>query len=489
MRFPIFTDEAEYLRAAQIILQNPVDIFFPLERGRQPLFIWITAFFIQFSFKDFLVSIRLVSFISGMFTMLGLYFLTFELFKRKKIATICSVIYVLYPFALVYDTIGLLDGMVGTFYIWSLYLTLRLLKKQNLTNTIFLGLVIGVGLLVKTNAIFSLYLLPIATLFFLPKKYILKFILRVTFIFFCVVIISKGIEGILKISPYYTKILDVNGIFVYPKREWIGLASAIKLETFLNNAETLISWLFGYVKVPYIFLVFISFFSWKFIRQKAICIIYFILPLLALSIFGKILFPRYIYFMTLPLLPLVALGLVYISEGLKKAFVNRYMLVVEIFVYILFLIYPLSVVLKLSIDPVNANIPKKDAVMYYGTNYMQIVLRITTNYFRAQAKEGKILIGVYKSYGWYPNAWEVYLAQEKNIIIKEYNITDEELSLPIKFISDVKKENMTAFFMSYRESWQVKKNLQELPLDLVFEQQNEKNKKYKLVVYKLKVNQ
>ena len=113
-RLPIFTDEAIYVRWAQIALHDSSWRFISLTDGKQPMFVWVAMVFMKF-IHDPLIAGRLVSVVSGFFTMLGLWFLTFELFKNKRIAFLASTLYIFYPFAQVLDRMALMDSMVGAF--------------------------------------------------------------------------------------------------------------------------------------------------------------------------------------------------------------------------------------------------------------------------------------------------------------------------------------------------------------------------------------
>src|ERR1035437_6277543 len=119
-RLPIFTDEAIYVRWAQIALHDSAWRFIALTDGKQPLFVWVAMVFMKF-IKDPPLAGRLVSVLSGFFTMAGIWFLTIELFKNRKTAFLTTTLYVFYVFAQVYDRMALMDGMVGTFAVWALF--------------------------------------------------------------------------------------------------------------------------------------------------------------------------------------------------------------------------------------------------------------------------------------------------------------------------------------------------------------------------------
>ena len=127
--FPIFTDEAIYLRWAQIAGNDADWLFISLTDGKQPLFVWLAMIF-QKVVDDPLLAGRLVSVFAGLSSMVGLFFLTNEIFRGKskvslsarKIGIVAAFLYLLYPFALVYDRLALYDSLVATLlfghYIW-----------------------------------------------------------------------------------------------------------------------------------------------------------------------------------------------------------------------------------------------------------------------------------------------------------------------------------------------------------------------------------
>src|ERR1035437_962898 len=126
-RLPIFTDEAIYLRWAQIALHDSSWRFISLTDGKQPMFVWVAMILIKF-IHDPLIAGRLVSVGTGFLTMLGLVTLTYELFKNKRTAFLVAVLYIVYPFAQVLDRMALYDSMVATFYVWALYVSVLLVR-------------------------------------------------------------------------------------------------------------------------------------------------------------------------------------------------------------------------------------------------------------------------------------------------------------------------------------------------------------------------
>src|SRR3989338_743677 len=168
LNVPIFTDEAIYIRWAQIGLNDPAHRYISLTDGKQPLFTWLIYPFLKI-FTDQLFAGRFVSVLSGVFASIGIYLLARQLFG-KKTAILASIVYIISPFTIVYDRLALMDRLLASIGIWSLYLSVLLTKFVRLDIALLLGLTIGFGLLTKSSAIFFLYLLPFSLLLFDFKK-------------------------------------------------------------------------------------------------------------------------------------------------------------------------------------------------------------------------------------------------------------------------------------------------------------------------------
>jgi len=303
MSLPIFTDEAIYVRWAQIANYDASWRFISLVDGKQPLFVWTTMFLMRFIINP-LASGRLVSVATGFFTTVGLFFLGRETFKNRWIGIFSALLYVAYPFGLVYDRMAMYDSMVGTFIVWGLYVEILLVRRIRSDLAFILGLVMGGGMLTKTNAFFNLYLLPTTILLFdiKQKKWGKRFFLWVSFAVLSVTL-AELYYSVLRLSPFFNIINNKNAVFVYPFHEWIHHPF-----TFLwGNLMGMWNWFITYVKLP-IFLLIVGSFLWikSYFREKVLFIIWFIVPFVALATFGKVLYPRFILFMTLPLLVLAA---------------------------------------------------------------------------------------------------------------------------------------------------------------------------------------
>ncbi len=476
---PIFTDEAIYVRWAQIALNDASWRYISLTDGKQPLFVWTAMIFMKF-ISDPLIAGRVVSVSTGFLTMIGVWFLTIELFKNKKIAYLSSILYVFYPFAQINDRMALMDSMVATFSIWAFYFSIKLIKKTRFDFVYTLGVVMGLGALTKSSNFFSQYLLPFTILLFdFSRKNTLRRLLKWVVFALISIFIAQIIYNTLRLSPLFQMVQAKNATFVYPFSEWVNHPFTF----FVGNLYGLFDWLIQYLKLPYVLLVILSLiFINKFTKEKILLIIYFLLPFTALALFGKVIFPRFIFFMSCFLLPLAGWGLNeiigFVDKRLNKKKKNILSTVVYIVVTVIFVAYPGFVSFKVASDPINAPIVRSDSRQYVNSWAAGWGVNESVEFFKKEAKNKKIFIATEGTFGLMPEALELYLINNKNITIKGY--WPVEHSLAKETIEYSKK--MPSYFVFYQPNNQIIN--QDYPLELVF-QVRSGNSDYFYRVYKI----
>ena len=75
-----------------------------------------------------------------------------------------------------------------------------------------------------------------------------------------------------------------NATFVYPFSQWLQHPFTF----FIGNLTGLTGWLLQYLTLAYLILIIVSiFFINKFFKEKALLFLYFVLPFMALALFGS----------------------------------------------------------------------------------------------------------------------------------------------------------------------------------------------------------
>ncbi len=442
--FPIFTDEAIYVRWAQIASNDAAWRFISLTDGKQPMFVWVAMILIKV-IEDPLLASRIVSVFAGFFTLFGLWFLSFELFKDKKIAFLTAFLYICFPFAVVYDRLALYDSMVGAFAVWAAYISILLVRKIRLDVAFILGFVLAGGMLTKSNANFSILMLPFTLILFNFKKFKKINLVKWAVFAFIAVAMAEVFYNALRLSPFFHIIAEKNVTFVYPISEWINHPFTF----FFGNLKGLSGWLFTYLTPLFVLAIVLSFFSKTYIKEKILLLLYFLAPYIALALFGKVIFPRHIFFTSLYLLPLVSVGIFLIINFLNNYFQKRKLNVGNVvagLVILAFTIYPIKISLDFIFNPMHAAIANSDRGQLIADWPSGGGVKESVVFFNEQAKNGPIFIGTQGTFGLMPASLDIYLSKNPNVRTKGYWPVGEEIP------EDVLKmaSKMPTYFIFYQ---------------------------------------
>ena len=149
-RLPVFNDEAIYLDWAWRQLHLPGQLFFSLHDGKPPLLLWIFGIFAEI-IPDPLLAGRLVSVLAGGLTLGGIYLVAKKFFE-PKIAVWASLLYIVIPIFSFFDRQALMEAGLATIDLWLLYFLLSLIQKPEKRTAIFLGVILALGIFIKTSA-------------------------------------------------------------------------------------------------------------------------------------------------------------------------------------------------------------------------------------------------------------------------------------------------------------------------------------------------
>lgn len=415
-KLPIFTDEAIYLRWSQIGAYDANWRFISLTDGKQPLFTWVVMALLRLIPGDPLFVGRLASVVTGAVSLVGMWFLAWELFKNRRIAFLSSFLYLVSPFSLVYDRMALYDSMVATFFIWNLYLAIRLAREVRLDLALIFGMALGAGMLNKTSGFLSMYLLP-ATLLFVKRKYILRWLTLVL----VAGILSQIFYSILRLSPFFHMIRQKDAVFVYPLSEWLK-------HPFLflqGNLSGLFDWLRGYLTLP----IFVASFAplltfWKKPGEKLLLYFYWLAPFVGLALFGRVLYPRFIFFMAMPLLVLAGVTIDWLFTTLR---VKLWKIVVAA------LLFLPSIWMNYFIitDPLHAPIPYADKGQYIDNWPAGWGVREVVAFLNIESQKGPVTLYTEGTFGLLPAAIELYFRDNQSVTIKGIWPLPQEIPLEI----------------------------------------------------------
>ncbi|MBI2621370.1 MAG: glycosyltransferase family 39 protein [Candidatus Levybacteria bacterium] len=404
---PLFTDEAIYTRWSQIARFDAAWRFISLTDGKQPSFVWLDMALMRFV-SDPLLAGRLVSVASGFLGMVGIFFLAKGIFKSKKTGLLTSFIYAVFPFTLVYDRMALYESLVATTIIWGILFHVLLVRKIRLDIALILGFIIGFGVLTKSSAFFLIYLFPLSLLLFdfKQKNRVLQ-LAKWAGLAALSTAIGYGFYSVLRLSPFFHIIEEKNGLFVYPFNEWINHP----FEFFQGNWNGLMDWLIGYSTIPFLIIVILSFVIGrkKLLKEKLFLLLWFFVPFVALALFGRILYPRFILFMTIPLLVLGAYSIIYMIDKVAK---NYQKVIILLFAFGLMLRSDYYILT----DFARAPIPKADTDQFINAWPAGGGVREIVAFLDQESKKGKIYVATEGTFGSLPTyATEIYLDMNKNI--------------------------------------------------------------------------
>lgn len=521
MSLPLFTDEAIYIRWSQIARYDASWRFISLTDGKQPSFVWLTMMAMRFV-TDPLLAGRIVSVFAGFFTMIGMYFVGKELFKKHWIGILSSFFYLIFPMALVYDRMALYDSLVGMLAVWSFFFSILLVKKVRLDIALILGMILGAGALTKSSLFFCIPLLFLTYILFDWsdkdwKRNLIKL--------FGLSIISASIAfvmySLLRLSPFFHIINEKNSIFAYPLNEWIQHPFAY----FLSNIMGLFDWLITYFSSPLIFLIASSFLisekinksqfikiikmllpflalililnipavgvlmkknhfqiqtilpfifltilvifgaisyfkKYDFWKEKLVLFIWFGVPFVYLAFFGNTIYPRFIFFMTLFLIPLISYSVYSLSNLFKNKFIFS-ALVLLIFAMPLYSDF--FIVKNIAIAP----IPRSDYDQYINNWPAGGGVKEIVSYLEKQSENGKIYVASLGTFGSLPTyAVEIYLGDNRNVEKSGIYPVPSEIPIDLQ-----EKANSMPVFLFVSNQQEFEESIKNWPLTLIVEYQ------------------
>jgi 4-amino-4-deoxy-L-arabinose transferase-like glycosyltransferase len=394
---PVFADEAIYIRWAQVMGAEPTLRFLPLSDGKQPLFMWILMFYVR-RLPDPLFAGRILSVLSGIGTMIGIFAVSYALFKNKLVSLMSSLIWAISPFSFFFDRMALVDAMLAVFSVWTMFFAVLTSKTKRLDMAMITGFFLGCALLTKSPAIFIAILIPTSWIFVKKWKDIFKLIplLIVTYL------IGYGMYNILRLGPNFQLISSRNADYILPiSHLWTNFKDPFTFHV----EEVFKDWFVKMGPWPVLILGILGLATGlkKYLKEKLFLLGWFFFPLLVQSEYAKVFTVRYLLYILIPFF-IVAASAFLETKKLCK--------VVVIITCILFAGTSLFFDWRILVSPSLANLPNSERSGYLeewtaGDGIKEISEFLRSEYIKEPNK--KIIVGTEGFFGTLPDGLQMYL--------------------------------------------------------------------------------
>lgn len=433
---PIFADEAIYIRWAQVIRAESTLRFLPLSDGKTPLFMWTMIPFLKI-IHDPLFAGRFLSVISGLFTFLGVFFLSKKVFNVKT-ASWASLLYVITPYTVFFDRMALVDSMLAAFTIWAVYFSIWLVNSLRLDIAMFLGYFFGGAVLTKTPGIINLFLLPL-TIIGLKKKGGKYPLVKLVILWGVAVLIALVMYNFLRLGPNFQMLSSRNADYIFSPLELLGRP----LDPFIPHFHDISDWFPKLLTWPILLCVIVGisyllYGLWQYSFQGpfllgGIVLLWALLPLLLNMAFLKTFTARY-------LLSSIPLFLILGGFGVTKLLTRLTFIKQFSVVLMLIILFPLPLYFDyfLLISPGLAPLPKEERKGYFEDWTAGYGFSDIANFLLEKSKNQKVVLGTAGFFGTLPDGIQIYL-DKSNISIVGSSAT---VSAQIR---NAAKDNLTYF--------------------------------------------
>lgn len=426
---PIFADEAVYIRWAQVMKAEPSLRFLPLQVGSPPLFIWLMMPFLKIS-TDPLLAGRLLSVFSGFLSLIGVFGVSYVLFKNLRLSLLSGLLYCVLPFMVFSERLALIDTTMTMFGIWLALLAIILSRYQRLDLAMIMGFLFGSALLTKTPAVFYTLSLPFLTFLNYPrskdKKTKAIYLSKLTGLLLVVFSIGYFIYNfLLRLGPNFQLIALRNNEGVFNFREVI----INPLNPLWPHLKDLADWLPNLISLPIFILVIMGMFFCLKSKPKSFLFLlaWSLFPLVIVSMVSKVFTPRYVLFTIWPLVIFAGYGMEYIYNILRNRF-NR--LVVLILVLIV-IVPALSYDYWLINNPEKAPLPRNLRSGHLEEWSAGQGIKEISIYLKERSKNKKIFVGTEGTFGTLPDGLQMYLQNVPNITVIGIGLNPDKVPQPL----------------------------------------------------------
>jgi hypothetical protein len=290
-----------------------------------------------------------------------------------------------------------------------------------------LGLILGLGILVKTPGLFSFLLLPFILLIYLDRKKRKQPIEKVFLHLGLSAVLGFCIYNLLHLSHDFVKLSPRNEDYYFPiSRLW-----EMPFNPFIGHTLDIYDWFTKLLTWPILLLILISAYLILKNRNWTALVIFLwgSIPLLILMSLLKVFTARYILFSVVPFVFLAgwSLNTIYSMFSFKNKIALFTILI------IILLIPAVNLDINLLVNPEKANLPHEERKGYLEDWTAGYGLKDISAYLSNEAAATKILVVTEGAFGTLPDGLQIYLKNNPKIEIwYGTSILDEDVYLTAK---------------------------------------------------------
>lgn len=407
--FPVFADEAIYIRWSQFFGREPLRyLLFPLYDGKTPLFMWIVGLFARLPIDPLFLG-RAVSVVASLATGITISKLTELVSQRKSSFNQAFLVWTILPFSFIYSRLALIDMLLtlwlalSTFYFFKTMLA----KKQSNLALLLPGIFWGLAVITKTSAF---YFLPVyAALYaFARMQKQVRFSAKELLFGFSGFLLGSGLLALMALSPLFPFLFQRGADFTFSFQEIFSNPFHI----ILTNTQRMGKWLVMYCS-PLIGLSALLYNTKKpQVRWLLLGLFIWLLPFL---LTGKVLSSRYILPSLIFVVPLLV-----ISINKLKPHISRLS-------YGLLIGYGVYWGCFLMFNPNEAPYPIEDRVQFLTDWSSGHGIKESADYLIKIAKTESVLVATEGFFGTLPDGLMIYLDGKPELD----NMRVEGVGLPI----------------------------------------------------------
>lgn len=432
-RLPVFADEAIYIRWSQLVIDDwSRYLFFPLNDGKTPLFMWLLVPG-QLSSLDPLFAARLLSVIAGLTLMYLVGKIMVAMGGTQRSAMIGQLLTAGLPFWFFSARLALIDTLLVTLIAAATWQAVCYVKTKKWHHIFLSGLWLGLALWTKLPAVLAIPMIGVVALTTLlaqaGQNRFVKSVVIVACTLAGITVLGGFIFGLMKLHPAFGQLFSRGSDFLYPFTE---LSLVHVWQNFFRHLKDFSLVFFTYLTGSGMLLALMAVFLPTHRRRLLglwLAAVSYCLPIMLV---GKVVYPRYVLPAALPLTLAIAFAIenFIVAIQLQKDFLRKTILSV-VLAFSLAYVVSFSVAFWLYgwLSPNQLPLTFADKVQYLSEWSAGNGLEQTAAAIREAAKTQKILVLTEGYFGTLPDGILLYLHD-----VDVHNIFVEGIGQPVRSI-------------------------------------------------------